>query len=142
MACQRHLSARRTGLRRAERPGGPGPRPFRPAAALPCRSRTPLMTTRNLPVNGSRIWDDLMALAAITDPDQPWTRRAFSRRFLEGRAWLKARMEEAGLVTRLDSGGNLIGRRDGRVPGKGTIVVGSHTDTVPSGGRFDGPAGV
>ncbi|MET0746346.1 MAG: Zn-dependent hydrolase, partial [Microvirga sp.] len=55
---------------------------------------------------------------------------------------LRRRMEEAGLSVRLDAGGNLIGRRAGRVPGRGTIVVGSHTDTVPSGGRFDGPAGV
>ncbi|MBM6592827.1 Zn-dependent hydrolase [Microvirga pudoricolor] len=100
------------------------------------------MSTRNLPVDGKRLWDDLMTLADITDPDQPWTRRAFSARFLEGREWLRARMEEAGLEVRLDTGGNLIGRRPGRVPGKGTIVVGSHTDTVPNGGRFDGPAGV
>src|SRR6478752_659870 len=100
------------------------------------------MTARNLPVDGGRLWDDLMVLAEITDPDRPWTRRAFSDRFLEGRAWLRRRMEEAGLSVRLDAGGNLIGRRAGRVPGRGTIVVGSHTDTVPSGGRFDGPAGV
>ena len=61
------------------------------------------MTQRNLPVDGKRLWDDLMALAAITDPDQPWTRRAFSPRFLEGREWLKRRMEEAGLEVRLDT---------------------------------------
>lgn len=100
------------------------------------------MTARNLPVDGARLWDDLMALAAITDPDQPYTRRAFSARFLEGRDWLKRQMESVGLVPRLDAGGNLIGRRSGRVRGKGTIVIGSHTDTVPGGGRFDGTAGV
>jgi N-carbamoyl-L-amino-acid hydrolase len=100
------------------------------------------MSGRNLPVNGDRLWADLMALADITDPDQPWTRRAFTPRFPEGRDFIRRRMEEAGLVTRIDPGGNLIGRRSGRVPGKGTIVVGSHSDTVPNGGRFDGPAGL
>jgi beta-ureidopropionase / N-carbamoyl-L-amino-acid hydrolase len=97
---------------------------------------------RNLPVDGKRLWDDLMALAAITDPDQPWTRRAFTPRFVEGRAWLKSRMEEAGLTTRVDAGGNLIGRRAGAGAKKGTIVIGSHSDTVPNGGRFDGVAGI
>lgn len=96
----------------------------------------------NLPINADRLWADLMALAAITDPERPWTRRAFSQRFLEGRAWLEERMRAAGLATRLDAAGNLIGRRPGRGAGKGTIVIGSHTDTVPEGGRFDGVAGV
>jgi N-carbamoyl-L-amino-acid hydrolase len=83
-----------------------------------------------------------MALAAITDPERPWTRRAFSARFLEGRAWLEERMRAAGLETRLDPAGNLIGRRPGRKPGRGVIVIGSHIDTVPEGGRFDGVAGI
>jgi beta-ureidopropionase / N-carbamoyl-L-amino-acid hydrolase len=100
------------------------------------------VTARNLPVDGKRLWDDLMALAAITDPGQPWTRRAFTPRFVEGRAWLENRMEEAGLTTRIDAGGNLIGRRAGARAKKGTIVIGSHSDTVPNGGRFDGIAGV
>ena len=44
------------------------------------------------PVNRDRLWQDLMALAAITDPDQPYTRRSFSGHFLEGREWLKRRI--------------------------------------------------
>ncbi|MBV8851667.1 MAG: Zn-dependent hydrolase [Methylobacteriaceae bacterium] len=83
-----------------------------------------------------------MALAEITDPNKPYTRRSFTPLFLEGRAWLKQRFENAGLATRIDAGGNLIGRRPGAKPGNGTIVIGSHSDTVPSGGRFDGTAGV
>jgi len=97
---------------------------------------------RNLPVDAARIAEDIDALAAITEPDRPWTRRAFSPLFLKGRAYIEARMKAAGLETRIDAGGNLIGRRAGRTPGRGTIMVGSHSDTVPDGGRFDGIAGV
>jgi N-carbamoyl-L-amino-acid hydrolase len=98
--------------------------------------------TSNLPINQDRLWDDLMVLAEITEKDKPYTRRSFTPTFLQGRDWLKARFEAAGLDTRIDAGGNLIGRRAGAKRGAGTIVVGSHSDTVPSGGRFDGAAGV
>jgi N-carbamoyl-L-amino-acid hydrolase len=94
------------------------------------------------PIGRQRLWDDLMALAAITDPDKPYTRRSFSPRFLEGRAWLRRRFEEAGLTVRLDAGANLIGRLEGSLADAKPIVMGSHSDTVPSGGRFDGPAGI
>ncbi|OCI96979.1 Zn-dependent hydrolase [Rhizobium sp. AC27/96] len=96
---------------------------------------------RNLPVNADRIAEDIDALAGITEPGHPWTRRAFSPLFLEGRAYIDARMKAAGLETRMDAAGNLIGRRAGAKPGLGTILVGSHSDTVPDGGRFDGIAG-
>lgn len=96
----------------------------------------------NLPINGGRLWDDLMQLAEITDPGKPYTRRSFSPLFDKGRVWLRRRFEEAGLTTRIDAAGNLIGRRDGSDPSAGTILLGSHSDTVPSGGRFDGPAGL
>lgn len=96
---------------------------------------------RNLRVNARRIGADLAALAAITDPGQPWTRRAFSPRFDEGRAWLAARFSDAGLSVTTDAGGNLLGTRRG-TGACGTILLGSHSDTVPDGGRFDGVAGV
>jgi N-carbamoyl-L-amino-acid hydrolase len=82
-----------------------------------------------------------MALGTITEPDRPYTRRAFSPLFLEGRAWLEERMREVGLTTRTDAAGNLIGRREGHRAGA-AIVVGSHSDSVPAGGRFDGMAGI
>lgn len=93
-------------------------------------------------VNQERLWDDLMAIAAITEPDRPWTRRSFSPMFLRGRAFLRERLDGAGLHVRIDAGGNMIGRLDGHEPGLPTIAMGSHTDTVPAGGRFDGVAGV
>ncbi|MBB5575211.1 MULTISPECIES: Zn-dependent hydrolase [Rhizobium] len=95
----------------------------------------------NLPVNADRIAEDIEALAGITEPDHPWTRRAFSPLFLKGRTYIEARMKAAGLTTRIDAAGNLIGRRAGAKSGLGTILVGSHSDTVPDGGRFDGIAG-
>lgn len=98
--------------------------------------------TSNLPVSASRIAGDIDALAAITEPGRPWTRRAFTSLHHDGRTWLAKRFEAAGLAVRIDASGNLIGRRAGQSPGSGTLTLGSHSDTVPDGGRFDGIAGV
>jgi N-carbamoyl-L-amino-acid hydrolase len=96
----------------------------------------------NLPLDADRLWSDIMTLADITDPARPYTRRSFTALFLEGRDLIARRFAEAGLNTRIDTAGNLIGRVEGRKPELGVIAVGSHSDTVPSGGRFDGIAGV
>ncbi|AGT10881.1 N-carbamoyl-L-amino-acid hydrolase (plasmid) [Paracoccus aminophilus JCM 7686] len=96
----------------------------------------------NLRIDTARLGADLAALAEITEPGRPWTRRAFTPKFLEGRAWLEGRMQAAGLTTRIDAAGNLIGRLAGKTSGAGVLMVGSHSDTVPDGGRFDGIAGV
>src|ERR1700692_4489920 len=96
----------------------------------------------NLPLDADRLWADVMALAEITDAARPYTRRSFTPLFLEGRAWLPARFAAAGLATRSDAARNVHGRIEGRNPALGVIAIGSHSDTVPSGGRFDGIAGV
>src|SRR5258708_7090506 len=96
----------------------------------------------NLPLDADRLWADVMALAEITDPAQPYTRRSFTPLFLEGRAWLAQRFADAGLAARIDTSGHLIGRIEGRNSALGVIAIGSHSDTVPSGGRFDGIAGI
>lgn len=93
-------------------------------------------------VDGGRLWGDLMELAAITDPAKPYTRRSFTPLFAQGRAWLAQSMEDAGLGVRIDAGGNLIGRIEGTDPDAGVIAIGSHSDSVVGGGRFDGIAGV
>jgi beta-ureidopropionase / N-carbamoyl-L-amino-acid hydrolase len=95
-----------------------------------------------LPLSADRLWSDVMALAAITDPARPYTRRSFSTWFLDGRTWLAQRFAEAGLTSHIDAAGNLIGRLEGNNPALGVIALGSHSDTVPSGGRFDGIAGI
>ena len=87
-----------------------------------------------------RIEADLLRLAEFTDPGSPYTRRAFSPEYAEARRWLAGRFRDAGLETRADAAGNLIGRLgegDGPV-----LMLGSHIDTVEAGGRFDGVVGV
>jgi N-carbamoyl-L-amino-acid hydrolase len=106
-------------------------------------SRTLTMSdTSKPPIDQDRLWNDHMALAEITDPGKPWTRRSFSPRFLDGRAWLRQRFLDAGMTVRLDAGANMIARLEGSVPGAPPIMLGSHSDTVPSGGRFDGTSGI
>jgi N-carbamoyl-L-amino-acid hydrolase len=97
----------------------------------------PLRTIPNL----ERLDSDLSTMASFTDPAQPFTRRPFTPPFREARHWLQQQMMEAGLAVRLDAAGNLVGRRPGSqdLP---PIMIGSHTDTVAAGGRFDGVIGV
>ncbi len=100
------------------------------------------MAATNLPLDANRLWADVMALAEITDPQHPYTRRSFTPLFRNGRAFLAKRFADAGLAVRIDAAGNLIGQLDGADPALGVIAIGSHSDTVPSGGRFDGVAGL
>ncbi len=100
------------------------------------------MKIRQPQINQGRLWADLMALAQITEPDRPYTRRSFSPLFLEGRNWLADRYRAAGLSVRIDAAGNLIGRLVGKRTDVPAIMIGSHSDSVPNGGRFDGIAGV
>lgn len=100
------------------------------------------MTLQNAVIDTGRLWDDVMSLAAITDPDRPYTRRSFTARFLQGRGWLRQRFEAMGMTVRLDAAANMIARLEGSVAGAQPIMLGSHSDTVPSGGRFDGTAGI
>src|SRR5271156_4546762 len=93
-------------------------------------------------INADRLWSRIEALSRITDPAKPWTRRSFDANFTKGRTWLEAEFKAAGLSVAVDSGGNLIGRREGSRGGSGALVSGSHSDTVPAGGRFDGMLGL
>lgn len=92
--------------------------------------------------NQQRYWDALMELGTITDEALPYTRRSFGETFLKGRQWITARMEQLGMAVHVDAAGNLVGRLEGADKNSGVIAVGSHSDTVPGGGRFDGVAGV
>lgn len=93
-------------------------------------------------IDSERLWADLIALGEITEPDRPYTRRSFTPLFSAGRAMIRDRLEAAGLSVRIDAAGNLIGRLEGSEQGLPAIAMGSHSDTVPAGGRFDGMAGV
>ena len=70
------------------------------------------------------------------------TRVAFSEANRDALSYLSSLMLESGLMPRIDVGGNLVGRREGKVAGLAPIVSGSHIDTVPNGGHYDGIVGV
>lgn len=70
------------------------------------------------------------------------TRLAFSAEEVAAHDLCRAWMEEAGLTVRRDSFGNLIGRRQGRNTNAPVVMTGSHVDTVPNGGKYDGVVGV
>ncbi|MFF2853483.1 MULTISPECIES: M20 family metallo-hydrolase [unclassified Peribacillus] len=93
-------------------------------------------------INKERLWGTIHELAAITIEQQPWTRRSFTAKYNEGREWLINQMRDIGLEVEVDEASNVIGRLIGTEPNLPPIVIGSHTDTVPNGGRFDGIAGV
>ena len=91
-------------------------------------------------VNIDRLKQDLEELGRIgRDEHGGVSRPSFSPADFEARAWLKRKIEEAGLCYRQDGAGNQFGR----IECSGTTVMaGSHIDTVPNGGMFDGAVGV
>jgi N-carbamoyl-L-amino-acid hydrolase len=90
-----------------------------------------------------RVERDLLDLSRIRDPDSGgWTRTVFSEPYRESRGWVRSRMREAGLEVHTDAAGKPGGGAAGAQPSGGGSVTGSHTDTVESGGRFDGVVGV
>lgn len=93
--------------------------------------------------DADRLAEDLEALSQIVDRTKAgWTRRSFTEWYDRGRDWLKERMREAGLEVRVDAASNLIGTLRGTDPELPAVMIGSHTDTVNGGGRFDGIIGV
>ena len=94
-------------------------------------------------IDGDRLWRSLMDLAAIGATPLGGVRR-IALTDLDGRgrdqvvAWFRA----AGLEVRVDPIGNIFGRRAGTDPQRPPVVAGSHIDTQPSGGKFDGNYGV
>jgi hydantoinase/carbamoylase family amidase len=91
-------------------------------------------------INRERLEHDIEELGRIgRDERGGVSRPSFSPADLEARAWLKEKMEDTGLCYRQDGAGNQFGRFEcsGR-----TVMAGSHIDTVPNGGMFDGAAGV
>ncbi|MGF1606753.1 MAG: Zn-dependent hydrolase [Rhodothalassiaceae bacterium] len=69
-------------------------------------------------------------------------RVAYSEADLAARAHVMALMRDLGLTVRTDTAGNMFGHRDGSEPELPALLFGSHIDSVPGGGNYDGPAGV
>ena len=96
----------------------------------------------DLKINASRLNRTLEELGRIGETPEGMQRIAFSPADVAGREYGISQMRRAGLETKIDTAGNIIGRRAGSAPGLPAIVMGSHTDTVPSGGKYDGALGV
>ncbi|MFC1629587.1 Zn-dependent hydrolase, partial [Gemmatimonadota bacterium] len=95
-------------------------------------------------VDRARLEHNLQTLGGIgRDPVTGGIERtAFSAADLEARRWFITRLEEAGLSVQIDEIANIIGRLPGQNPEAEAIVLGSHLDSVPQGGRFDGALGL
>jgi N-carbamoyl-L-amino-acid hydrolase len=93
-------------------------------------------------VNGGRLKDLLLGLAEFgKNPEGGVTRVAFTREDQAARDWLIERMKEAGLEVWVDPAANIHGRRPGGDASRPVILFGSHIDSVPKGGNFDGDVG-
>src|SRR5699024_10725263 len=96
-----------------------------------------------LSINGERLWQSLMDLAKIgATPKGGNCRLALTPLDGEARDVVGSWMKDAGLSITVDQIGNIIGRRPGRNPDLPPIATGSHIDTQPTGGKFDGCYGV
>jgi allantoate deiminase len=94
-------------------------------------------------INQKRLFNRILELSQVGSNEQRGvTRLSFTREDKQARDIVASYMKEAGLSIREDAAGNLIGRFEGTVPGAPTVLIGSHLDTVPDGGAFDGPLGV
>ncbi|MGH7567970.1 MAG: Zn-dependent hydrolase [Gemmatimonadales bacterium] len=97
---------------------------------------------RRLRVNGARVIDHLAGLSQFgRDPQGGVSRVAFSDADVAGRAFAMGLMRAAGLDVRVDAVGNILGRRAGAVASAPPILFGSHIDSVPEGGNYDGDVG-
>lgn len=90
-----------------------------------------------------RIQKDIESLAKFSCVEGiGCTRFTYTKEFAQARDYIIAEMKAAGLQVREDAVGIIIGRMEGRDPSAPVVMTGSHFDTVKTGGRFDGPAGV
>lgn len=95
-----------------------------------------------LRVNGKRIMDHIHALAEFgKNPQGGVSRVAYSDADKQGREYVLGLMRAAKLDVTIDAAGNLIGRRAGSAGNLAPLLIGSHIDTVPEGGNYDGVVG-
>jgi len=97
-------------------------------------------------VNAGRLREHLEALSVFGRPAggtfaDGVSRVAFSDADVAGRTYVMRLMETAGLKPRIDAAGNILARRNGSDPAAAPVLFGSHIDSVPNGGNFDGDLG-
>ena len=99
--------------------------------------------TRNLGIDGNRLWDSIMEMAKIGATEKGGNcRLALTDLDKQGRDLFVRWCEEAGCTIKVDKTGNIFARRAGRNDDLPPVMTGSHLDTQPTGGRFDGVFGV
>jgi beta-ureidopropionase / N-carbamoyl-L-amino-acid hydrolase len=98
---------------------------------------------QNLTIDGRRLWDDLMQTAAIgATPKGGICRLTLTELDREVRDWFKTQAEALGCAVVVDTMGAMFARRAGQRSDIPPIAMGSHLDTQPTGGKFDGVLGV
>lgn len=102
------------------------------------------MTDRpNLRIDGPRLWDSLMQMAEIgATPKGGCNRLTLTDLDRQARDLFAGWCEAAGCTVGVDGMGNMFARRPGSEPSLPPVLMGSHLDTQPTGGKFDGPLGV
>jgi N-carbamoyl-L-amino-acid hydrolase len=102
-----------------------------------------MIAQTNQRIDGRRLWDSLMTMAEIGATAKGGVRRlTLTEVDRRGRDRFRAACEAAGLTVRVDTIGNMFARRPGRDPSRLPVLFGSHLDSQPSGGKFDGALGV
>jgi len=97
----------------------------------------------NITANPDRMEKRILALSAFgVNPQGGVSRLGFSEADIAARKFMINLMEQAGLEVRIDAGGNIIGKRKGKKSNLPVILFGSHIDSVPEGGNYDGNVGV
>jgi N-carbamoyl-L-amino-acid hydrolase len=115
---------------------------FNLLSALALTALPVAQTPAQLRVNGQRINQHLKALSEFgKNPQGGVSRVAYSEADLRGREYAINLMREAKLTVTIDPAGNLIGRRTGSDAALAPLVLGSHIDSVPEGGNYDGDVG-
>jgi N-carbamoyl-L-amino-acid hydrolase len=93
-------------------------------------------------VNGDRLIENMNAMAAIgKDPAGGYARVAYSDADRQGREYVMGLLRATGLTPSIDAAGNITARWPGSGQGLSVLVIGSHVDSVPQGGNFDGIVG-
>ena len=103
----------------------------------------PTLRSQSSPrVNDDRVMEHVTAMAAIgKDPDGGYSRVAYTEADRQGREFVMGLMRAAGLTVSIDAAGNISGRRAGSDAKLPPLVIGSHVDSVPQGGNYDGIVG-
>jgi len=112
------------------------------AAAASALCRPQLRAQSQLRVDRKRINDRLSALSEFgKNPQGGVSRVAYSEADRQGREYAIGLMRAAGLEVTVDAAGNILGRRAGSDPKLPSLLIGSHIDSVPEGGNYDGNVG-